>query len=149
LHFEGRFETSAPRARVWEFVIDPQQVGGCGPGVESVEAIDDDNFRAIARIGIGLFRARFAIDAVMVERDAPNRASVRGSAHAPGSAVSATATMTLSDGSSGGTVMDWVADVDVGGVVASIGAKLLQSVANRMIGQTFECMRKKLDGGQP
>lgn len=148
MHFEGRFETTAPRPVVWDFVTDPRQVGTCGPGVESVEIVDDDNFRAIAKIGIGLFRARFTINAVMVERDAPNRAVIKVSAQAPGSAVSATANMALSDSGAGGTAMDWFADVDVGGVVASIGAKLLQGVANKMIGQTFDCMQKKLQDAE-
>ena len=34
MHFEGSVEIAAPRDRVWAFVIDPNQVGQCGPGVE-------------------------------------------------------------------------------------------------------------------
>ena len=37
-----RARSPRPRDRVWAFVIDPNQVGTCGPGVESIEAVDDD-----------------------------------------------------------------------------------------------------------
>ena len=54
MHFEGTVDIAAPRERVWAFVIDPNQVGQCGPGVESIEVIDDTHFKATAKVGIGL-----------------------------------------------------------------------------------------------
>ena len=53
--------------------------------------------------------------------------------------------MTLSDDGAGGTVMDWVADVNLSGTLASVGARLIEGTANKMIGQTFDCMRPKLE----
>jgi hypothetical protein len=41
VHFEGTVSIAAPRSAVWEFVTDPERVGSCGPGVESVETLDD------------------------------------------------------------------------------------------------------------
>jgi carbon monoxide dehydrogenase subunit G len=145
VHFEGTVSIAAPRSAVWDFVTDPERVGTCGPGVETVEKLDETNFRARAKVGIGLFRARFNVDAKMVEQVPPERAVIQARGQAPGSAVDATATMELSDGPDGGTVMAWSADVVVGGTVASIGARLLEGTANKMIGQTFECMRQKLE----
>jgi carbon monoxide dehydrogenase subunit G len=43
------------------------------------------------------------------------------------------------------TVMDWAADVLIGGTLASVGARLIEGTANKMIGQTFECIRTKLE----
>ena len=34
MHFEGSVPIKASREKVWAFVIDPEQVGQCGPGVE-------------------------------------------------------------------------------------------------------------------
>jgi carbon monoxide dehydrogenase subunit G len=41
--------------------------------------------------------------------------------------------------------MDWSADVQLAGTMASLGARLIDGTANKMIGQTFECMRAKLE----
>jgi uncharacterized protein len=146
MKFEGTVEIRAPRDRVWAFLMDPNQVGGCGPGVESIEVVDETHFKAKAKVGIGFISARFNIDMEIAERDEPNQAVIKAHGQAPGSAVDATATMALADGEAGGTKMDWAADVLIGGTLASVGARLIEGTANKMIGQTFDCIRTKLEG---
>ena len=145
MKFSGTVDINAPRERVWAFLMDPDQVGPCGPGVESIEIVDETHFKAKAKVGIGFISARFNIDMEIAERDEPNRAVIKAHGQAPGSAVDATATMSLRDGESGGTTMDWGADVLIGGTIASVGARLIEGTANKMIGQTFDCIRSKLE----
>ena len=147
MKFAGTVAIDAPRDKVWAFVIDPNQVGQCGPGVESIEVIDDTHFKATAKVGIGFISARFVVNMEMAEQEPPDRAVIKAHGQAPGSAVDATAEMTLSDGADGGTTMDWSADVTISGSLASLGARLIEGTANKMIGQTFDCMRTKLEGG--
>jgi len=146
MKFAGSVDIAAPRDRVWAFVIDPNQVGQCGPGVESIEVIDDTHFKATARVGIGFISARFVVNMEMAEQQPPDRAVIKAHGQAPGSAVDATAQMTLSDGDGAGTRMDWNADVLISGSLASLGARLIEGTANKMIGQTFDCMKAKLEG---
>ena len=145
MKFQGTVEINAPRDRVWAFLMDPNQVGPCGPGVESIDIVDETHFKAKAKVGIGFISARFNIDMEIAERDEPNQAVIKAHGQAPGSAVDATATMALRDGESGGTVMDWGADVLIGGTLASVGARLIEGTANKMIGQTFDCIRTSLE----
>src|SRR6476469_1633415 len=120
----GTVDIAAPRERVWAFVIDPNQVGQCGPGVESIEVVDDTHFKATAKVGIGFISARFLVNMEMAALEPPNRAVIKAHGQAPGSAVDATAAMVLSDGPNGGTRMDWNADVAIAGSLASLGARL-------------------------
>jgi carbon monoxide dehydrogenase subunit G len=145
MKFSGTVDINAPRERVWAFLMDPNEVGPCGPGVESIEVVDETHFKAKAKVGIGFISARFNIDMEIAERDEPNRAVIKAHGQAPGSAVDATATMALRDGEAGGTTMDWGADVLIGGTIASVGARLIEGTANKMIGQTFDCIRSKLE----
>ncbi|MEO8571308.1 MAG: carbon monoxide dehydrogenase subunit G [Chloroflexota bacterium] len=145
MRFEGSVPIRASRERVWAFVVDPQQVGQCGPGVETIEGVDETHFKATARVGIGFINARFVVNMEFAELQAPDRAVIKAHGQAPGSAVDATAEMRLSDGPGGATVMDWQADVNIVGSLASVGARLIEGTANKMIGQTFECMRTKLE----
>jgi carbon monoxide dehydrogenase subunit G len=147
MQFEGTVEIRAPRDRVWAFLMDPNEVGSCGPGVESIEVVDETHFKAKAKVGIGFISARFSVDLEIAETQPPDRALIRAHGQAPGSAVDGTATMTLRDGSDGVTAMDWAADVMIGGSLASVGARMIEGTANKMIGQTFECIRTKLEGG--
>jgi carbon monoxide dehydrogenase subunit G len=145
VQFSGTTEIDAPRARVWAFVIDPQQVGSCGPGVESIEVLDDTHFRARAKVGIGVISARFAVDLELLEADEPDRAVIRATGQAPGSAVEARGEMRLSGPEAGPTTMAWTADVSIMGTLASVGARMIEGTANKLITQAFDCMRAKLE----
>jgi len=145
MHFEGSVPIKAPRDKVWAFVTDPDQVGQCGPGVEKIEVVDATHFKATAKVGIGFINARFNVNMEFAEQEPPDRAQIKAHGQAPGSAVDATAEMRLSDGEDGTTVMDWSADVNLSGTLASVGARLIEGTADKMIGQTFQCMREKLE----
>jgi carbon monoxide dehydrogenase subunit G len=147
MHFEGSVDIAAPRDKVWAFVIDPNQVGQCGPGVESIEVIDDTHFKATAKVGVGFISARFVVNMEMAELTPPDAATIKAHGQAPGSAVDAHAEMRLSDSSAGGTTMDWSADVNLSGTLASVGARMIEGTAQKMIGQTFDCMKSKLEEG--
>jgi carbon monoxide dehydrogenase subunit G len=145
MRFQGSVPIRASRDRVWAFVTDPNQVGQCGPGVEKIEVSDATHFKATAKVGIGFISARFVVDLQFAELEPPRRATIKAHGQAPGSAVDATAEMRLSDGDDGTTVMDWHADVVIAGSLASVGSRLIEGTANKMIGQTFDCMRAKLE----
>src|SRR3954471_423504 len=145
MKFAGTVDIAAPRDRVWAFVIDPNQVGQCGPGVESIQVIDDTHFKATAKVGIGFISARFVVTLEMADQQPPERAVIKAHGQAPASAVDATAEMTLSDVDADRTRMDWTADVIISGSLASLGARLIEGTANKMIGQTFDCMKGKLE----
>ena len=145
MQFAGTVDIAAPRDKVWAFVIDPNQVGHCGPGVESIEVIDGTHFKATAKVGIGFINTRFVVNMETAELTPPDEAVIRAHGQAPGSAVDANARMTLRDGPNGGTTMDWSADVAIAGSLASLGARLIEGTADKMIGQTFDCMKSKLE----
>ena len=63
--------------------------------------------------------------------------------------MDATGTMALKDGPDDGTTMDWAADVTISGTLASVGSRLIEGTANKMIGQTFDCIRVKLEAPAP
>ena len=53
--------------------------------------------------------------------------------------------MRLRHGGDGITIMDWAADVNISGTLASVGARLIEGTANKLIAQTFTCMKTKLE----
>ncbi len=97
MHFEGHVPIKASREKVWAFVVDPEQVGQCGPGVESIEVVDASHFKVVAKVGIGFISAKFNVNMEFAELTEPDRALIKAHGQAPGSAVDATASMDLSD----------------------------------------------------
>ncbi len=145
MRFEGTERVAAPQPKVWAFLMDPQQVGTCGPGVESVEPVDATHFKARATVGVGFIKARFVVDMAMADLHEPDAATIKAHGQAPGSAVDATATMQLTADGADATNLAWAADVNISGTLASVGARLIQGTAEKMIRQTFECIRTKLE----
>lgn len=145
MRFEGSTEIAAPRERVWAFVMDPHQVAGCGPGVESVEILDEERFRIKTSVGIGFIKARFTVDTELFDVEEPERANLRGRGQAPGSAVEFVARMNLRDGGHESIVLDWSSDVTLTGKLASLGARMIEGTAKKLIGQTFDCMKSRLE----
>jgi carbon monoxide dehydrogenase subunit G len=146
MQFNGSVEINADRESVWQFVVDPTKVGSCGPGVESVDVIDDTHFKATAKVGVGFISARFKIDLELVDTEEPIRAVIKARGQAPGNAVDALGTMHLTGPPDGPTTMAYIAEVNVMGTMASVGARLIDSTANKMIAQTFDCIRARLEG---
>ncbi len=146
MQFSGTVVIKAPRDKVWAFVTDPTQVGQCGPGVESVEQIDEKTYAAKAKIGIGFISAKFSGKLEMVDLQAPEKATLKARGQAPGSAADALAEMSLRDGDEPDTtVLDWNADITISGTLASVGARLIEGTTNKLVGQTFDCIRTKLE----
>ncbi len=145
MEFSGSVDIPAPRDRVFAFVTDPNKVGACGPGVESIEAIDATHFRAKAKVGVGFISARFVVDLEITEQQAPDMAVIKAHGQAPGSAVDALGRMNLADGPEPGTTtMLWAAEVSISGMIASVGSRLIEGTANKMIGQAFDCISAKI-----
>jgi carbon monoxide dehydrogenase subunit G len=144
-HFAGTVTIKAPRAAVWAYLTDPEKVGQCAPGVESVEVISDRKFRAIVEIGFGTVKARFSGEGEFVELDAPHRAKLKAHGKAPGSAVDVVSIMALSDGPDGTTELNWTADITILGTLASLAARMMGSITKKLSTQFFNCFKKKIE----
>ena len=145
MRFAGTLQIRSPRDRVWAFVTDPPAVGGCVPGLEQLEVIDDGHFRAVVRAGIGPVRGKFAFDVAWADLSAPDHARMTARGKAPGSGVTVDSGMDLTETPDGGTALAWSADVVVHGMIASVGARLLDGFAEKQTQQFFECLRSRLE----
>ena len=146
MNFKGTVTIDAPRQTVWQFLTDPPQLTECVPGLESLEVITpNERFRAVASIGFGAVKATFTTDAEFMDLDPPNRARMKIRGKAPGSVVDGVSEMVLSDGANGSTVLNWSSDITVVGTIASLAARLMGVVTQKLTDAFFECVRKKIE----
>jgi carbon monoxide dehydrogenase subunit G/molybdopterin biosynthesis enzyme len=146
MRFSGTVSIRAPRERVWRFLTDPEKVSACAPGLESLEIVaPGQRFRAVASVGFGAVKATFASDVDWLDLQEPSFARMRVHGTAPGSAVDATSEMRLEDGGPGQTRLEWSADVSVVGTIASIAARLMGGVAQRLTDAFFEKIRQQIE----
>jgi carbon monoxide dehydrogenase subunit G len=149
MKLQGTIDIKADRERVFGFLTDPSRVGPCLPKVQAVKTLPDGRFEAIAKIGKGFLSTTFTLQCAFTERVAPERAAIRATGKAKGSGVDGTARMELRELPDGRTAVDWTADVTISGLVARVGEGRLQAGAERLIEQTFRCVRKSLKAAVP
>jgi carbon monoxide dehydrogenase subunit G len=146
VNFKGTVTINAPRQKVWNFLTDPTQLTDCAPGLESLEILEpNQKFRAVASVGFGAVKATFVTDATWLDLQAPNSAKMKIHGKAPGSVVDGTSEMALSDGANGSTVLNWSSDVTVVGTIASLAARLMGPVTQKITDSFFENVRKKIE----
>lgn len=153
MHFTGTQQIKAPVAKVWAFVLDPNKVAECAPGFKAMDILGPDHFKPTLAVGIGAVKATFTIDVQLEDVREPDHAAMRGRGAAAGSAVDMVATVDLAavseSESAAETTMNWVADVTVSGTIASVGARLIESVARKQVAKFFDCFSHKLEAPEP
>ncbi|HLE61792.1 MAG TPA: carbon monoxide dehydrogenase subunit G [Pyrinomonadaceae bacterium] len=143
----GSTEIKAPRQKVWDYLTNPDFVSKCAPGLETMEVVEENKkFKATGSVGLGNLKVHVSGDIEFVTMEAPNRAVMKGRGSAPGSAVEGTAEMKLRDGENGTTIMDWSADVNVLGTIASLASRMMGSMAQKLSGQFFDCVKSQIEG---
>src|SRR5512134_951174 len=143
---KGEVTIRAPRKKVWDFMTDPEQIGQCAPGVEKIEMLEPlKKYRGTVSIGFGAVKARFSGEVDILELDEPNHAKLKAHGSATGSVADAISEMRLSDGPDGSTIVHWTADVNVAGQLASLAARLMVPVSQKLASQFYDQVRKKIE----
>src|SRR5438309_3225528 len=136
MKLEGSYDAPAPRAKVWDAFLDPKQLKKAIPGGEKLEALGNDEYKATLKIGVAAVKGTFEGRVKLSDKKPPEsyRLSADGSG-GPGF-VKADTLITLTE-IDGGTRVSYSADVQVGGLVAGVGQRMLGGVSKMMADQFF------------
>ncbi len=143
---KGDVMIHAPRKRVWDFLTDPNQIGQCVPGVEKIEVVEPNKrYRGVVSVGLGGVKARFNGEVEVLELDEPDHAKLKAHGTATGTAADLVSEMALSDGLDGNTLVHWTADVNVSGQLASLAARLMLPVSQKLSDQFYQEVRRRIE----
>src|SRR5712691_1619585 len=145
MKLEGSHDIPVPRQRVWEAFLDPEQLRQAIPGCEKLEAVGNDEYKATMKIGVAAVKGTFEGKVRLSDKKPPDsyRLAVDGSG-GPGF-IRGETLITLSD-VEGGTRVSYSADVQVGGLIAGVGQRMLGGVSKMMADQFFNRMGEILQG---
>lgn len=143
MKFEGSHEIPAPRQKVWDAFLDPEQLRQAIPGCETLEALGGDEYKAVMKVGVGGVKGTFEGKVRLMDKKPPEsyRMAVEG-AGGPGF-VRGETVISLSE-IAGGTRVGYTADVQVGGLIASVGQRMLGGVSKMMADRFFTRMGELL-----
>ena len=137
MEMTGEYKIPAPREKVWDALNDPEILAKCIPGCQELNKDSETELSATVKSKVGPVSATFKGKVTLSEIDAPNgyRISGEGSGGVAGFAKGG-AEVKLAD-DDGNTVLTYVADAQVGGKLAQIGSRLIDSTAKKMANEFF------------
>jgi len=141
---ESEFTFDVPREAVFDGLMDPEILAGALPGTERLELTGDDRYEGQMEVSVGpVTAARFAVVVELKNRVRPESFDMHVDGKGKAGFVNGIANVVLEE-KDGGAVMKYRADLQVGGRVASVGQRLLDSVGKAMSKQGLEAVSQSL-----
>lgn len=137
MEFSGRYLLPAPPRIVWEALNDPEILKACIPGCQSLTRADDNRFDAVATLRIGPVKANFKAVIRQSELDPPWRCVLKGEGQGGVAGFArGEAEVTLTQESES-TALSYVARANIGGKLAQVGQRLIDSAAKQIADDFF------------
>lgn len=145
------FVIDQPRDRVWGFFESIPDVARCVPGVQSVEVVDDDRSNVRVRQSLGPMSATFDLAMRITSRVPSDRiefsAIGRAVKGAAGNLRSVNIVTLSAEGE--GTKVSLESDVGLGGMLGSVGQKVVSRQASSITHEFAEALERALNGEEP
>lgn len=133
----GEYRIPATREAVWAALNDAEVLKQCIPGCDSLDWLSDHEIEAVVTARVGPVKARFKGRVTLSDLDPPSGYTISGEGQggAAGFARGSARVTLAEDG--GGTLLSYSVTASVGGKLAQIGARLIDSAAKKMANDFF------------
>lgn len=146
MDFSGEYTIPAKKQQVWDALNNPAVLQASIAGCKQLDKISDTEFAAIVAAKVGPVSATFRGSVMLSELDAPNGYTLVGQGQG-GAAGFAKMTARVALAEHGdATVLKYVASADIGGKLASVGSRLVQTVAKKNADDFFTAFARQLGG---
>ena len=137
MNLEGSYTFEAPQKEVWKALLDPDVLAKTLPGCEKLEQIGDNEYKGMIKIKVGPVQGKFEGVVTLTNLQEPDsyQMTVDGKG-APGF-MKGEGNVRL-EGQGDSTVMHYEGQAQVGGRIASVGQRLLDSSAKALTRQSLE-----------
>ncbi len=146
MKLDGTNTLPASLETVWKTITDPEVLRRCTPGIKELTEVAPDTYQATLVIGIAAVKGSYAGRLAITDKRAPTHCviSLEGSG-GPGF-MKGQGTMDL-EAEGDATLVRWSGDIQIGGLIAGVGQRMLGGIGKMLIGQFFKCLEQTLGGG--
>ena len=147
MKLSARYTLPVPVDRMYAAMIDPQVLQRCIPGCESLVAAGEGVYDATIKVGLAGLKGTYTGRAELRDEQPPHAFTLVVNGKGTPGFVRATAKMTLAPAAEGATVQ-CDADVQVGGLIASVGSRLVEAAARQQMDAFFRKLREELSASE-
>ena len=145
----GEYDYDHARELVWDAILDPDVLSRTLPGCEDLKRTGDNEYAGKLKMKVGPVQGVFAGEVEITDLDPPNsyKLNLKGKG-APGF-VNGNGSIRLEENDDGGTKLFYDIDAQVGGRIAAVGQRLIDSSAKVITRQGLEGLGRQLDLRDP
>jgi carbon monoxide dehydrogenase subunit G len=135
MKIEGEYTFDGPREDVWKLVRDPEVLAACLPGTQNLRLVGENKYEGEINIHIGPIAGVFS-GRLLISNEVPPESctlAVEGKGK-PGFA-NGTGNVQLLDQGDNKTLMTYTGEVQIGGRLAGVGQRMIDTVSKSMIRQ--------------
>lgn len=147
MKIEGRAQLPGTREQVWQLFTDPAQLQKLLPGAEKLEPDGADRYKISVKFGIAAISGKYSGSVELADQMPPSslRMKVDGKG-APGF-MKGEGRLELRE-KSDGTEVRYAGEAQVGGLIASVGQRMMEAASKKIIQQFFEAAAAELQSGK-
>lgn len=144
MEMSGEQRIPATQAETWAALNDPEMLKACVPGCESIERVAENEYQVLMVARIGPVSAKFKGKLALADIEPPNSYSLafEGQGGAAGFGKGSARVQLEPDGE--GTLLRYQANANVGGKLAQIGSRLVDSAARKIAQDFFTAFNEKV-----
>jgi len=136
---------AASQSRVWAGLLDPKVLMACIPGCTEFSGSPEEGFKATVVQKVGPVKATFRGTVRLSDIDAPNAVRIEGDGNGgPAGFCRGGASVRLAP-KDGSTEIAYDVDAKIGGKLAQLGNRVIDSFARKMADRFFENFQKELE----
>lgn len=144
MKLQGEYIFDGPREEVWEIVRDPEVLATALPGTQSLELVGENEYAGKMNVRIGPVAGVFAGKIVVSNEVPPESCTLEVEGKGAPGFGSGTGHVQLIELEDGQTLLKYEGDMQVGGKIASVGQRLIDTASKSMISQGLESLNNSL-----
>lgn len=129
---------NAPKARVYEALNDPEILQQCIPGCEELIQHSDTELEAKVVLKVGPVKARFSGNVQLDKSGAPDAFSLSGQGNGGAAGHAKGGADVILEETDGVTTLKYTAKAEIGGKLAQLGGRLIQSTSKKLAAKFFK-----------
>jgi hypothetical protein len=137
MKLEGTYTFDAPQAEVWKALMDPETLKAIMPGCEELTQTGQDEYKAALKIKVGPVQGNFQGNVKLSDINEPDSYTMQVDGKGPAGFMKGVGGVKL-EAQGESTVMHYSGDAQVGGRIASVGQRLLDSSAKALTRQSLD-----------
>lgn len=143
MKLEGEHTFPVSRAELWNALLDPDLLARVLPGAEPLESTGENSYRTGMTVAIGPVKGRFQGNLVLTDLVPPSSYQMKIDGSGPAGFLRGSGGIELLE-AGGGTILRYAMDAQVGGKMASVGQRLIESSGRAIAKQGLDGLEREL-----